>query len=77
MESKALAGETIFAFLTQDEASELEYHAGLAELRNRLRASSLAGCEAAAAPQSSTNSGTVLHTWSLLHLLYLSFELPN
>ena len=45
MESGALTEEAISASLTQDEASELEYRAGVAELRDRLRASSPTGAE--------------------------------
>ena len=45
MESKALTNEAISAILKQDEASELEYRACVAELRDRLRASSPAGIE--------------------------------
>ena len=77
MESGALTEEAISVSLTQDEASELEYRAGVAELRGELRVSSPNGGDAAAVPLFSTNSGAVLHASALLHLLYLTFELPN
>ena len=60
MESKALTDEAISAILRQDDASELECRAGVAELRDRLRASSSTEGEAAATLLSSTNSGAVL-----------------
>ena len=45
MESRALTEEAISASLTQDDTSELEYRAGVAELKDRLRASSSTGGE--------------------------------
>ena len=41
--------EAVSASLMQDEASELEYRAGVVEMRDRLRASSHPGAEVAAA----------------------------
>ena len=57
-----MTDEAVSASLMQDEASELEYCAGVAELRYLLQASSPTAGEATAAPLSSANSGGVLHT---------------
>ena len=77
MESKALTDEAISTILTQDEASELEYRTGMAELRHRLRASFPTGSKAAAAPLSSTNSGAVLHTSATTPPPLFNFRAPQ
>ena len=77
MESGVLTEKTISASLTQDEASELEYRAGVAELRDKLRASSPTGGETAAAPLYSTNSGAVLHASALAPPPVFNFRAPQ
>ena len=77
MESGALTKEAISASLTQGEASELEYRAGVAELRDKLCASSPTSCETGAAPLFSTNSIAGLLTLASAPPPVFNFELPN
>ena len=76
IESGALTEEAVSVILTQDEASELEYRAGVAELRDKLRASSPTGGEAAAA-LFSANSSAVLHASSPAPPPVFNFRAPQ
>ena len=77
IEGGAQTDEAVSELLMQDEASELEYRARVAELQDRLRASTFSEGDAAAAPLSSTSSGAVLQSPATVPPPTFSFRAPQ
>ena len=77
VEGELSTEEAVSASLLQDEASELEYRAKVAGLRDRWRASSLPRAEVAGASLTPTASGAVLPNSAPAPPLVFTFRAPQ